>query len=630
MCDGNDPNHEHDVQPHAGEALWYPGDATHPYPMHTDPMHTDPMHADATHLTNHHEIHNHTHAHETNKVHEVIGQHEHEHGEATGSAVDPTIPLDALRPLDVTRRLFLQGIGLIGATTTTSALVLGIGQAAAQDTPKNAAGNSNTGSYSWLSGDHHIHTQYSSDGQYTVAQHVGQAERFGLDWMVITDHGAVAHEKISVARTNSDVLRARSTFPNMLVFQGLEWNIPGAEHGTVFFPPTNQEIFLLQLFESSFDGAIINPANPKENSPLMESKAIDGIRWMAEQVRAGRVPAALFLANHPSRRGVDSPHEIRNWNDAGPNIAVGMEGAPGHQASSFAKSVGGPEAGRGFYDNTASIDSFLGYPPESYRTFGGFDWMTATVGGLWDSLLGEGRRWWITANSDSHSIYRNSFRRGAGEGRYADATSAYYGAYGDPVDTGAAINGNGDFWPGYYSRTVVGSTSRSYVDVMNAISSGRMWVMHGDLIAGLDVRVSSGSESAGVTLGGNYVAKRGDDVTINIVITPTTKPNNNGELPVMKRLDVIAGEINGRTVDKDTFRNESTKVLKSFELEKSDKPVTISYTFRDVRKPFYVRLRGTDGRFSAAGSIEPRLDPVPVDPWTDLWMYANPVFVYVR
>ncbi|WP_351228681.1 hypothetical protein [Streptomyces sp. NPDC002133] len=31
----------------------------------------------------------------------------------------------------------------------------------------------------------------------------------------------------------------------------------------------------------------------------------------------------------------------------------------------------------------------------------GFDQMTARVGGLWDSLLGEGRRWWITATSDS-------------------------------------------------------------------------------------------------------------------------------------------------------------------------------------------------------------------------------------
>ena len=37
------------------------------------------------------------------------------------------------------------------------------------------------------------------------------------------------------------------------------------------------------------------------------------------------------------------------------------------------------------------------------RTYGGADIMTAKVGGLWDSLLGEGRRFWAFVNSDFHS-----------------------------------------------------------------------------------------------------------------------------------------------------------------------------------------------------------------------------------
>ena len=554
--------------------------------------------------------------------------HPHVHPEATGEAVTLSIVSADLRPINVTRRRFLQGVGLLGAVTGASALSLN-GRAAAADAP--TASNTNSGKFLWLAGDHHIHTQYSSDGLYTVSQHVAKAKQYGIDWMVITDHGAVAHEKVSVARTNSDVVKARGDFADMLVFQGLEWNIPGAEHGTVFFPPTSSEVFMLQLFEGAFDGAILNAANPKENSTFMENKAIDGIHWMAEQVRTGRIPAALFLANHPSRRGVDSPHEIRNWNDAGPGIAVGFEGAPGHQAASISKANGGAEAGRGFYDNTPSIDSHPGYPLESYRTFGGFDWMTATVGGLWDSLLGEGRRWWITANSDSHSIYKDTFKRGLGDGKYADATSLYFGTYGDPVDTGSAISGNGDFWPGYYSRTVVGSKTRSYVDVMAAISKGRMWVMHGDLIAGLDVRLGGTTmANDGVTLGGAYAAKRGDDVVLTVTITPTTKPNNNGEVPVMKRLDLISSSIGSRVSDPDTFRNGNASVVKSFDLAKSDKAITITYTFKDVRGPFYVRLRGTDGRYAAPNSIEPRIDPTPVDPWTDLWMYTNPIFVDVR
>ena len=95
----------------------------------------------------------------------------------------------------------------------------------------------------------------------------------------------------------------------------------------------------------------------------MERKAVEGVHWLAEQVRQKRVPAALFLANHPSRRGVDSPHEIRDWNDAGPNVAVGFEDAPGHQAAGTAQSALGPELAGGFYDNTPSADSFAATHP---------------------------------------------------------------------------------------------------------------------------------------------------------------------------------------------------------------------------------------------------------------------------
>ncbi len=37
-----------------------------------------------------------------------------------------------------------------------------------------------------------------------------------------------------------------------------------------------------------------------------------------------------------------------------------------------------------------------------HPTRGGFDQMTAVVGGFWDSMAGRGPDWWITANSDSH------------------------------------------------------------------------------------------------------------------------------------------------------------------------------------------------------------------------------------
>jgi hypothetical protein len=547
--------------------------------------------------------------------------------DATG-ATDPSYSDSDLDEAALSRRRFLQGIGLLGAVGASS-LAIG-GQAAAQSAAQSAPAATNDANYQWLAGDHHIHTQYSSDALYTVAQHAGKASSFGLDWMVVTDHGAVAHEKVSIGRTNSDVLRARDAFKNMLIYQGLEWNIPGAEHGTVFFPPTSDEVLYLNLFEWTFDGAIIRTDNPKENSRYMEGKAIDGLRWMAEQVRTSRLPAALFLANHPARRGVDSPHEIRNWSDAAPGIAVGMEGAPGHQAAGIAKSALGPEVARGFYDNTPTADSFPGYPPESYRTFGGFDWMTAKVGGMWDSLLAEGRSWWITANSDSHSVYKDSLVRGGGAGKYGDPTSPFFGAYGNPTDSGVPQAGQGDYWPGFYSRTMVGTNKREYVSVMNAISEGRMWVMHGDLIKALDVRVSGSTSSpGGVTLGGRYSITKGENVTISINLTLASAQNNNGEVPKLARVDVITGEITGRTHDRDSFAAPAS-VVKSFDTSSMSGQVTLTHTFINVTAPFYVRLRGTDGRASAPGTIEPRLDPVPVDPWTDLWFYANPIFVTLR
>jgi hypothetical protein len=95
----------------------------------------------------------------------------------------------------------------------------------------------------------------------------------------------------------------------------------------------------------------------------------------------------------------DSPHEIRNWRDADPRIAVGFEGAPGHQAAGLPY---GAASARGLYGNSPNANSFPGYPAESYRTWGGFDWMTATVGGLWDSLLAEGKPWWNRRHPGRH------------------------------------------------------------------------------------------------------------------------------------------------------------------------------------------------------------------------------------
>jgi hypothetical protein len=74
--------------------------------------------------------------------------------------------------------------------------------------------------------------------------------------------------------------------------------------------------------------------------------------------------------------------------------------------------------------------------------------MTARVGGLWDSPLGEGRRWWITATSDSHVHW---------------------------------TRGGADFWPGEYCKTYV-NARQDYADIMHGLRNGRIFVTTGDLI----------------------------------------------------------------------------------------------------------------------------------------------------
>jgi hypothetical protein len=75
-------------------------------------------------------------------------------------------------------------------------------------------------------------------------------------------------------------------------------------------------------------------------------------------------------------------------------------GGPGLQAGALAPdgsikrdAAGNPTGSRGGNGNAGAA------------TFGGFDQMTATVGGLWDALLGEGRPFWVVATSDSRTNY---------------------------------------------------------------------------------------------------------------------------------------------------------------------------------------------------------------------------------
>ncbi|MFE3931953.1 PHP domain-containing protein [Streptomyces sp. YIM B13508] len=556
--------------------------------------------------------------------------HDHAHGATAPAslpaAFDTSVPDEALTPEQASRRALLRRTGLLGAGLAAGTVLTG-STAAADDRRGDSRGDSRTprGGYLWLAGDHHIHTHYSSDGKYRVVDQVRQGARHGMDWLVITDHGSATHARIGVEKVNPDIKQARAAHRDTLVFQGLEWNIPAAEHGTVFVHPGRNEVAVLKQFENDYDGGVKGAG---DSTPANEALAVAGLRFLAEQVRRRKVEDALMLANHPSRKGIDSPHEIRAWRDAtgrDRQIAVGFEGAPGHQAAGLPGPLG-PGGARGIYDGSPGPNSFPGYPLESYRTWGGFDWMTATVGGLWDSLLAEGRPWWITANSDSHQVYADTTARGAGD-------FAADGRYGDPVYAGKIDTRQGDFWPGQYSRTHVGADRFSYAAVMDGIRAGRIWVDHGQLISGLDVRVSGGGRWA--TLGGALHVRKGARVTLTADVTLAGGPNWAGFTPELARVDVIRGDVTGPVADKDTFTAPTAAVVRSYDVRKSTGSVRLTFDLGRVDRPVYLRLRGTDGNRSAVGVMGAEVDPAgpaldvvgDADPWRDLWFYSNPVWV---
>ncbi len=546
--------------------------------------------------------------------------HDHPHTHPTGPEgtwLDP----EADDRLSVSRRGFLAGAAALAGGLTLA----GAGPAAAAEPePVNP--------YSplrFFAGDHHIHTRYSGDAQYDVAQQAAKSREFGLDWIVITDHGGVAHQKFSVDLITPKIEESRRQFRDLLIYQGLEWNIPGAEHATVFLPPGANTVDILKAFEIAYDGGILASQGriARATSGDGEPFALEGLRYLDQQVLSGRTEIALMFANHPARRGVDSPHEIRGWRDAAPRVAVGMEGAPGHQAAGIPTALGGPGGGRGFYEAAPGPDSFPGYAPTAtenpYRTYGGFDWMTAKVGGLWDSLLAEGLPWFVTATSDSHQVLGDTFQPGT---QNYNAT----GDRGPAVDTGVP-QVEGDFWPGYYSSTLVGARNRSYPEIMRGLQAGKVVAVHGRLIEGLDVRVRTvrgDGDRRGVTLGGRTWVRRGGDVEVTVDLELPRRPNTSGVVPDLAKVDLISGPVTGPAADRDTLTAPGTTVTRTFEV--SPRRTRFTHVFSGVEQPFYLRLRGSDGnRLDAAGN--PRQDvPGDAEPFGDLWFYANPVFVDVR
>ena len=448
----------------------------------------------------------------------------------------------------------------------------------------------------WLAGDHHVHSWFSvsvkpaadpsqpptlikaGDASNPITTNARMAAKHGLSWMVATDHGGPNHSKLNRDEAYPELLRARRETPGVLQFWGMELDTPAAEHSSLILPRSTGERDALFGIESRYNRREPWPADPARDQ---EAFMLEALRHMKALPRP-----PVVIANHPSRSatgvgryGLVSPSELRDWNDTAPDVAVGMEGAPGHQASSL-NSDGSlkPKGDRGGYSRAP--------------TMGGFDQMTARLGGFWDAMLGEGRRWWITSTSDSHRHY---------------------------------TDGGDDFWPGEYSKTYV-KAAHTYDDVLDGLRNGRIFVTLGDLVSQVDVTASAAGAKADI--GGRLEVPAGSDVTVVIRVRDPSGKNFGGFSPSVARVDLIQGDILGSASDRSLDANPTTRVVRAFtpaSWAREGETLSMVHVLKDVRGPIYIRVRGTSG-----GEAEPLPDPLGEDPWSDLWFYANPIFIVTK
>jgi hypothetical protein len=446
---------------------------------------------------------------------------------------------------------------------------------------------------SWIAGDHHIHSRYSvgwdetadppspivgDDGIYPIPMNALMARYFGLRWMVATDHGGPNHSKVNLEMAYPELLLSRDAVPEVIQFFGMEFDTPGADHSSIIVPHSHDEADRLHELESGWSK---REAWPTDSLRDVEQKMIEALEFMR-----GLERPPVVIAHHPSRSatevggyGLDDPAELRAWNDAAPEVAVGMEGAPGHQAAALAPDgTPDPRGARGGYGRNP--------------TMGGFDPMTARLGGFWDSMLGEGRRWWITANSDSHVHWRE---------------------------------GGSDFWPGEYSKTWV-LARPEYDDILEGIRAGRVFVSTGDLVTELWVSASAGGERA--ETGGTLAVGPGDEVQVTLRIRDPEAANSHGDRPRVARVDLIVGEVRGPLADPTVDTNPATRVARRFteaDWARDGEWLSMTATLEPSEVDRYLRIRGTN-----TAEAEPELDPRGEDPWADLWFYSNPIFLRVR
>jgi len=470
------------------------------------------------------------------------------------------------------------------------------------------------GKYEYLPGDFHQHSLYT-DGGRPFFEIMRQNDVYGLGWWANSEHGGErnrdgvgkywdtydpnpilgdfeesgGHQEMWRWQSlrdyvYPDIKIVRDTYPDKTIISGLEWNVPGHEHCSTAINQYDGTATAISEFEFRFDSSDDDTSRNGELSLLdttehgyvlsktndIKEDAILAVKWMQALKDAGLGDAWVVPA-HVERAWSYTIEDFRNWMDAGSDVAIGFEGAPGHQTSSD----------RGF--GRGSLGG---------GTYGGTGFYLATVGGLWDGLLAEGRKFFNFASSD------------------------YHWHWGD---------GGSDFWPGEYQKnyTYINTKAKDPIQaVFNGNRSGNTWNVQGDLIDELEFTAKSQDKTA--MMGQTLKVKKGKVVTIKIKVHDPKTANycpfdfNNPSLeqvgieqplnmPELHHIDVIAGTITGNVpitvFDADgnpdpaaTDYETDARVIQTFYREYGkDKKGYLTFVMKIWPKEgMFIRLRGTN------------------------------------
>jgi hypothetical protein len=482
----------------------------------------------------------------------------------------------------------------------------------------------------WMAGDFHQHTLFT-DGSHPLAKVWANGVKFGLHFQTNSEHGGSSprdgegrlwtdvsvHPKNPILGDGAskemwrwqsirdyaypEIVRLRKLYPDRIFLSGLEWNVPTHEHSStaIVGPDAAAMAQFEYLFDGSdrdFSGGLSQGWSGKMTSNE-HAKAVAAVRWM----QANQLGKGYIVMAHADRNSSFKVSDYRDFNNAGPNVAFGFEGIPGHQKSKE----------RGGYSKTATDGG----------TFGGAGSAVAKIGGAWDALLAEGRKWWNFVSSDFH-----------GE--------------------------SSDFWPGEYAKTwlfvedIDEDGKYSETDVVRALERGNSFAVHGDLIDGLRFEVATDNGRGGkgrATMGETLKMANAGGVEITIRWRSPEK-NHHGDRPVVDHVDLIEGQVTGRvepgsagygSIENARARKVATFAAKDFKVG-ADGWRTVNYRVKSVAVDVYYRLRGTNLAANAAFETDAEGNPL-IDSlaaanlglkgedlaWRDLWFYSNPVFVRV-